>query len=240
MQLTTDVYKKLLNEYHWKEVRLSINDSAPDRSLDESTLISMKTYRQVFPSEAPAVGGCISGEIAIEMEMPTKPIPRQAKLKPYVRLTNGTEYSEWVQKGVYYIDTRKKTEDGSDFEILTIQGYDDILKTEQDYPETTLSWPAIDIDVVKEIAAFIGVPVDARTIQVMTNAYQVGYPAEYSCRETLGYIAAMYGGSFVMSDVGKLQLITLGDVFADDDQTTSYLITEDNYNITVGGVRILV
>lgn len=240
MQPTSNLYEELLAGSHWKETRLSINDSDPNTSYDESILISMHTYRQVFPSETPSVGGCISGEIAIEMKRPPSTIPRQAKLVPYVRLTDGSRATEWIKKGVFYVDTRSMREDGSNFEVLTIKGYDDILKAEQDYPETTLTWPAIDIDVVDEIAKFIGVSVDSRTRDVIKNAYQVGYPADYSCRETLGYIAAMYGGSFIMSDLGELLLVTLGDVFADDDRVTNYLINEEGYNITVGGVRILV
>lgn len=240
MQATSALYNELLAKDHWKETRLAINDAEPEEGYDESDLISMRTFGQVFASENPVVGGCVSRTISIQMKQPRRDIPRQAKLIPWVRLTDGTQASEWIQKGVFYIDTRKKTEDGSDFEILNIEGYDDILRAEQYYPETALSWPAIDIDVVNEIADFIGVSVDPRTVEVMTNSYQVGYPEDYTCRETLGYIAAMYGGCFIMSDIGQLLLVTLGSVFADDDQTTHYLINEEEYRITVGGVRILV
>lgn len=240
MVTTSELYKELLQGNHWKETRLALNNEFPEQGFDESVLRSLKTYRQVFPGDAPAVGGCIAGELHLVMQYPSRDIPRQSKLVPYVRLTDGTRHSEWIQKGVYYIDTRSKTEDGSGMEILTIEGYDDILKAEQDYPASALSWPAIDVDVVNEIADYMGVQVDVRTLAIMKNAYQVDYPEEYTCRETLGYIAAMYGGSFVMSDKGQLLLVALGNVFADDDQVTNYLINEEDLNITAGGVRILV
>lgn len=240
MQPTSDLYKELWSNYHWKETRLAVNDSDPNDGYNESDLISMKISGQVFAADAPVVGGCVSRTISIQMKQPTVDVPRQAKLVPWVRLTDGVRSSEWIQKGVFYIDTRKKTEDGSDFEVLTIEGYDDILRAEQYYDTTTMSWPAVDIDVVNDIAAHIGVAVDPRTVEVITNFYQVDCPTDYTYRETLGYIASMYGGCFIMSDLGQLLLITLGDVFADDTETTNYLINEEDYRLTVGGVRLLV
>ena len=43
---------------------------------------------------------------------------------------SGTEYSEWIPKGVFYIDTRKlDTESG----VLTLHGYDAMLKSEIEF-----------------------------------------------------------------------------------------------------------
>lgn len=236
MQDTSDLYKELLSANYRVETRLAINGADPGNAYGMDTLISMKTTQKVFSESAPRVGCCVSGEITVEMLEPAETIPRQAKLVPYIRLTDGTLFSEWVQKGVYYIDTRKTTEDGTNIKILTLNGYDDMLKTEQDYPPSALGWPAIDIDVVKEIASHIGVEVDVRTISIMTNLYPVQYPAQYTCRETLGYIAAMYGGCFVMSDLGKLLLIILGKKHEGID----YLANEDGNPITFGGEYIIV
>lgn len=243
MIATSTLFDELLaSGDYYVETCLSINDTPPDESYGENILMAINTTRKVFAQDLPTVGGVIAGEISVEMMMPDETIPRMAKLMPYVRLRNleKTRYTEWIPKGVYYLDTRKKREDNAGNLRLQITGYDDILRTEQDYPESQLSWPASDTDVVTEIADFIGVEVDDRTFDIMQNDYQVENVDGYSCREVLGYIAAMYGGNFIMSDRGKLRLVAMGDVSADDEVETNYLINEEQTVITFGGDRILV
>lgn len=237
MQQTSDIYKELLADYHTKQIRLAIGDVAdPEDGCDESMLIELKTTRGMFSSESgPAVGCCVSGEIDVELIPPDSGVPRQARLAPYVRLTDGVRYSEWIQKGVFYVDTRE-TIKGDSVDRLRLHGYDDMLKTEQDYPASTLQWPATDIEVVREIAAFIGVELDERSVELMVHSYLVQYPGQYSCRETLGHIAAMYGGCFVMSDLGKLLLVTFFGI----PPETNHLVTHAGRAITFGGVRIRV
>lgn len=259
MQETSALYKELLESSHNKETRLSIGGigvlvtekaekitfggqsilvgkTDADGGFGEGILETMETNGRVFSGDVPAVGDCVSGEIDVQMYKPVAEIPKRARLIPYVRLTDGTRFSEWVQKGVFYIDTRRKKEDGSPDEKIIIHGYDDMLKAEQDYPSSVLDWPAKDIDVVREIAAFMGVSLDKRTTAIMTHGYQVQYTTGYSCREVLGYIASMYAGCFVMSDIGELRLIGLTDL----PEETSYLVENNGYAITFGGVHILV
>lgn len=265
MQQTSELYKELLDGLYSNapgykaERRLAIGEtgklitkqgdsitfggtsilvgaSGADGGYDESMLISMGTNGRVFCEDAPTVGCCVSAEIDVEMIKPISNIPKQARLVPYVRLTDGVQFSEWIQKGVFYIDTRQKKEDGSTIEKIVIHGYDAMLKAEQDYPSSKLSWPAKDIDVVREIANFLDVPVDSRTAEIMAWGYPVQYPGEYSCREVLGFIAAMYGGCFIMSDLGELRLVTLYGIPAE----TRYLIAGAGQPITFGGARILV
>ena len=237
MQKTSDLYKELLDTRYTTQTRLVIgNATNPEDGYGENVLLSMETRTSLFGNDTPSVGNCVSAEITVEMIKPSAAIPKQARLVPYVRLTDGTRHSEWVQKGVFYLDTRDKKEDGSGIEKMILTGYDAMLKAEQDYPSSKLSWPAKDIDVVKEIAAFIGVAVDSQTVSMINKGYKIQLPTEYSCREVLGYIAAMYAGNFVMSDTGKLRLVLLYDLPAE----TNYLITRSGQAITFGGVRILV
>lgn len=217
-------------------VSILIGTSGGDGGYDDALLISLDADFQVFSDESPTVGNCVSAEIDVVMIKPIGELPRQARITPYVRLTDGTRHSEWIQKGVFYIDTRGKVEDGSNIEKIQIHGYDDMLKTEQDYPASTLSWPAKDIDVVREIAAFIGVSLDPRTIPIINRGYRIQYPTGYSCRDVLGYIAAAYAGCFVMSDLGELRLITIYGI----PKETRYLIEPSGFAITFGGDRILV
>ena len=72
----------------------------------------------------------------------------------------------------------------------------------------------------------------------MTSGYEIPSPAGYSCREVIGYIGAMYTGSWAMTATGELMLVTLTGL----PKETNYLIVggSDNRAITFGGVRILV
>lgn len=259
MQKTSALYQELLSADHSIETRLAIGEtgvlitqqgeaitfggvsiltgsSGADGGYDESLLLSMETDSRVFSEDTPSVGDCISSQIDVEMLKPFAEIPPMARMVPYVRLTDGIRHSEWIQKGVYYIDTRAKKEDGSEVEKIVIRGYDDMLKAEQDYPASKLAWPAKDIDVVREIAEFIGVSIDPRTIPIINRGYRIQYPTGYSCRDVLGYIAAAYAGCFIMSDLGELRLVTIHGI----PKETRYLVDNTGYSITFGGVRILV
>ena len=259
MQKTSDLYKELLAGDHQEETRLSIGETGvlitkdgeditfggvsilvgatgADGGYDESVLVTMETVNNAFGGKSPQVGACVSAEIDVEMLKPFGELPPMARLVPYTRLTDGQRHSGWIQKGVYYIDTRQEKEYGPDLKTIIIHGYDEMMKAEQDYPSSTLSWPAKDIDVVREIAAFLGVSIDSRTIPIINRGYRINYPAGYSCRDTLGYIAAMYAGSFVMSDLGELRLITIHGI----PRETRYLIEPSGFAITFGGDRILV
>ena len=144
--------------------------------------------------------------------------------------------SEWLPMGVYYIDTRETTKNFDGLDLLILHGYDAMLFAEQMYPATEHDWPMSDVQVVAEIASTMGVEVDPRTWDVMTSGYEISLPASYTMREALGYIAAMYVGSFIMTETGKLRLVTMLELPAE----TSYLIDAGGFAITFGGDRILV
>ena len=258
MQETSSIYKKLLADPgHWKEYALVIGESgvlvdefsnritfggtailvsttSAESGFRESSIISMSTQKTIFSDSNPTVGNCIAGQITVEMMKPKGDIPRRARLAPYVRLTNGKEHSEWIQKGVFFIDHREYS--GDENERMVINGYDHIILTEDEFPSSTHEWPRTDIDVVRDIATEIGTALDSRTVQIMNNGYKINYPAGYSMREVLENIAAMYAGSFIMSDTGGLLLVTMFGI----PKETSYLIDNVGFAITFGGDRILV
>ena len=154
MQETSSLYKQLLADPgHWKEYALVIGESGADSGFRENTIISMATKKSIFPESTPTVGNCIAGQISVEMIKPKVDIPRRARLAPYVRLTNGIEHSEWIQKGVFFIDRREYSGYGN--ERMIISGYDHIILTEADFPSSTGEWPRMDIDVVRDIASAI-------------------------------------------------------------------------------------
>lgn len=258
MQETSSLYKRLIADPgHWKEYSLVIGESGvlvsekaekitfggtnilvassgADGGFRESAFISMSTQKNIFTGSNPTVGNCIAGQITVDMMKPKGEIPRRARLAPYIRLTNGKERSEWIPKGVFFIDHREYS--GDENERMVINGYDHIILTEDEFPSSTNEWPRKDIDVVRDIANEIGVSVDKRTVKIMNKGYKINYPAGYSMREVLENIAAMYAGSFIMSDAGELLLVTMFGI----PRETSYLIDNAGFSITFGGDRILV
>lgn len=113
---------------------------------------------------------------------------------------------------------------------ITIHGFDAMLLAEQDYPSSTMEWPAQDIDILKEIASFLNINVDPETISLMNKGYTFPYPAGYSCREMVQYIGMAYAGSIVISETGDFRLIKLNGI----PKETSLMTTEDGDVIVLG------
>ena len=236
MQKTSSLYKEIQSGEHWKEYRLSIGGAGSlvteeqevilfggnsiivdygdaDSAYAEDIIVSMNTYSGLFSGDVPSIGESIASEISATILKPKVNVSRMCRVAPYVRLCNGEKQSEWIQKGVFYIDRHSFY--GEDNELMQIHGFDAMLFSEADFPSSEADWPRKDIDVVNDIAHDMGIPVDPRTVAIMNKGYMVQYPAEYSQREVLGYLAAMYAGSFVMSDSGELRLVQMNNTSAD-------------------------
>lgn len=261
MQNTSALYNEIISQdNHWFEVALAIGESGrliteknevilfgntailvdsggAATAYREDILMSLSTKHAVFNENYPVVGSAVSGEIDISMLKPTASIPKMARLVPYVRATDGVRYSEWLQKGVYYVDTRETSHNSNGLDIVTIHGYDAMLKFEMNYPsDNTHDYPLLDTTIVQFLADSIQIPVDPRTFERMNKGYEFPLPVGYSSREVLGMIAASYGGNFIISDEGALLLIRLCDL----PRETNYLITEFGDVLLFGTDKILV
>lgn len=203
---------------------------------DQNMIWSLNTSRRLFSENTPMIGGAVVGQIDLTITNPEVTIAKRAKIKPYIRLRsrkNTNLVSGWVQKGEFFIDTRP-ADDEDGLRTIDIQGYDAMRKANQKYPSSTLSWSDTSptaLQVVREIASFIGVPVDPATVaKLEANPYIIAFPAQYTMAEVLGSIAAMYGGNFCISDTGTLLLVGLMDL----PEETYYLVDEDGDCITFG------
>jgi len=260
MYTVSNLWNTIISEpEHWFEVSLVVGESGrlitkagdtitfggtailvsqggADSGYTEAQIKSLSVSQRQFATEYPSVGACLSAELTAEMFRPAGAIPRMALVRPYIRVTDGTQTSEWIPQGLFYIDTREYSQNDDGLNIMKIHCYDAMLMTEQEYPTTSLTFPAVDTDVVSEIANFLGIGVDERTWDVMTNAYQISLPAGYTMRETLSNIAAMYCGNWVMNYDGNLLLIAVNGI----PKETNYLVDNYGFAITFGGDRILV
>lgn len=263
MQETSELYKQIVSEEdHGFETALSIGDDGrlitqsgetitfggvailvdtggPETAFQEDVLWDVSTIHRAFSEDLPEAGGALSGEINVKMLKPVAEIPKRARLAPYIRAISGDgeRVSEWLQKGVFFVDTRDETHDDDGLDLITLHGYDAMLLFEQNYPsDSAHDYPMLDVDMVSFIAGAAGITVDPRTLQIMQNGYMLPLPAGYSQREVLGIIAACYGGNFVISDQGELLLITIGGI----PKETNLLIDDNGFTLVFGDTRILV
>lgn len=245
MQSTSALYQQIISGWHWKEVKAVIGGV----TYKMNTLATLNTQRAAFGTGTPQIGLAVSGSVTITMRgVSSSNIPRMAKIEPFVRVCNATQQSEWLPKGVYYVDTR--TESGGQF--LTLEGYDTMLRAEQWLDMTNITWPLMDIELVEQIAEQMLFPnteddpnydvsdyIDSRTYTLMDQAFSIPAPSptEYTGREMLAFLAAMYGGSFIINDSGKLQLVCLWD----KPEETFYLLADPDGGgrILIGGNRII-
>lgn len=232
MQNVSALYNTIISDAnHWFETKLVIDNVG---TFTEDQLFQVVTTHAMFDNTL-KVGMAVSGEIEVKMLYPSVSIPTMACLRPYVRACNETQQSEWIPQGVYYIDTRERSRDDTGLSFLTIHGYDAMLKAEQMY-NGRITGDSTDIQMVAEIAYQLGVSLDSRTNTLMNASYTIPLPTGYTYRQVLGYIASMYAGCFIMTDEGKLRLVTIYEL----PPETNYLIDNAGNWITFGGDRILV
>ena len=232
MQTTSALYQEILADLnHYFETKIEVAGV----SYPESQIFELSTSLQMFGAE-PEIGKVVAQEINVRMLDPGVSIPPMATIKPYVRACTSTQQSEWLPQGVFFIDTRETSISYDGLHILTLHGFDAILQTEQSYAGTALTWPAADIDIFGEIAGKLGVTVDPRTTELLTEGFTYPLPTGYSLREMLGFIAAQYVGCVILTEENKLRLVSLPEL----PKETNLLIDQNGDYITFGGDRILV
>ena len=227
MQAVSNLWKQIFAEPgHLTEVRAVIGGVT--YNIDK--IFSITQTRNIFSSNSPTIGCCCSSVLDIEI-IPTSPVPRMAPIVVTTRLksADGTQYSEWIDAGTYYVDTRSKERDGL---TMHFTAYDSMLKADQPYLQNSEidEWPCDENDVVDEIAALMGVTVDERTVLA---GYDVNYPAQdWTMREVLGWIAAANCGNWIITPQNELYLIPL-------NTDTSYLGSDSNTAILFGDSLII-
>ena len=229
MQQTSATYKSLLAMVGTRKMsRISVAGTI----YGEESIVDLYTVSNLFAEDTMSVGGAAAAEIDVTLRAPGD-IPRAAQLIPSYRLVNGEQTSEWIQKGVFHVDSRTVDPDSN---TVTLHGFDQMINAEFVWvPDQSLVFPMTAQAAVEEIARLMGVPLDPRNQYNAT--YMVDYPpSNYTGRMVLGYIAAAHARNFVMTDLGALRLVSYTEI----PPETNYLVDESGDAITFGGVRILV
>ena len=212
MHSVSSLYNRLVaEEDHKFDARVEI---AGVDYVYNGNLRSLITRAHTFGSDTIQLGKADSREIELEIFGNSSRIPRNAQMNVYVRAMNAeeTDTSEWIPKGVFFIDVRSKDSEEIDGdEVISITGMDAMMRGEHMFSTFPDSWlergKTTAIEAMEYAAQQIGVTIDSRTYNLMSRNFDILLPTQYTIRETLRYIAALYGGSFIINDYGYLQLI---------------------------------
>lgn len=196
----------------------------------ESVLvIGEKTYtaitapiidRTVMPNPL-SIGKCASASLQVTIRTDDE-LDSSLPIIVKARLTNRTEYSEWLEFGTFYIDQMSKEYDG----LINVICYDAMLKLDQYY---TFSGKLMYItirDVIIDIANIIGVELDERTaIHSGIINWHKDEESQFTMRQILESIAAISGGNWIITENNKLRLVPIIT-----SPGATYDIVDEHYN----------
>ena len=143
MHQTTDLYKQILGNKHRVETvvqvggagDVSVCQNIPGTVYGEDMIVSLTEKADLLNREAPGIGYFIGRKIELKMLEPPQRIEMMGRIVPFSRLVENKtgRTSEWIPKGVFYVDTRKKSMADMDAVTVTITAYDAVLKSQADY-----------------------------------------------------------------------------------------------------------
>ncbi len=223
-QQTSALWKTLIRDRNTeKEYAFDIDGAWYGSAAEVSHAVTYSLF------ESFGIGNAMSA--TLDLSLYADQIPRGAEIRRYVRLVNAGQATEWLPKGVFFVN-RRTVEDG----LWDIEAYDAMLKADITWtPRSGFTFPCTMEAAARDIALSMDVELDERNVYLpyTMSAYPEG---EYMRRDALRDIAAAHGGNWYMSDAGKLRLVPLMGFPAE----TNYLVTEHGDAIVFGGVRILV
>ena len=192
------------------------------------TAITAPQIDRALLSDPLTVGNCMTGTLKISV-LTDDVIDTSSPVIIKARITDGKQYSEFMDFGTFYIDLPEVDEG-----LITLTCYDSMLKAEQHYVDATDSeeeWPKPMITCVEEIALRIGVGIDPRTRINVGVDYLVPYPSGRTMQQVLGFIGAVHGGNWIITEENLLRLVPI--INSPDD--TFNIIDEDYNTIMTGG-----
>lgn len=153
------------------------------------------------------VGNAVAATLQIALRT-VDDLPKSAEVALSIQLTDGTDTTEAIPAGTYYISKRSTNPEAG---VTTLLCYDAMLKGNAPYVPASVPSGGLPMsDAVAEIASAMGVAVDSRTaINAGTDYVLTSFPAGMTMRDVLAKIAAVHGGNWVITPANALRLVPL-------------------------------
>ena len=143
-----------------------------------------------------SIGNTCSNSITFSIYNPSVLLEnKEIKVRQGLMINNVLESLE-----VGYFTIQKPVSDG---EKTSYTGYDRMKLFEKAY-FSNLSFPTTTGKMIDEICGIVGVEFNA----TLPNTYKISLkPEGYTCREMIGYLAALYGANAIINRDGKLEFV---------------------------------
>lgn len=152
-----------------------------------------------------SVGNVCSAQLSLDL-MPKETPPRMAEIVVKMKVFNEKQKSEFVNRGVFYIDEREAGPYGR----LSITAFDNALLSEKGFfaDDIEYEWPASPTQVMGTVMSRIGAELDPRTVLSDDKIVEIT-DMDISCRAMASHVAAALAGNWVVTNEGKWLLVKL-------------------------------
>lgn len=231
MQQHSETWSRIVANGDFRLETVAVIDGA-----EYSTITAPVITNGLLTDKKLSVGNCIAGTLEFSV-MTNNPIAKSAQVVIKSRVTDETDYSEWLELGTFWVDHRS-VDESLDEKLTTLACFDAMLKGNQPYVDNsqTVVWPKPMTTVVARICEQMGVPLDSRTVIKTGADYVVTKPDdETTLLDILSWIGQLHGGNWTITQQGKLRLVPLvsapSETFYVIDENRRRIITPEGDNL---------
>lgn len=243
MQTTSSLYQTILADpSHIKVWKAVIEDV----EYLEDHIVSINIDRSLYGNNI--IGGTYSAGMTITLkDVSSENIPKMARVQIYYCLTHAVnrieESSEWISKGVFWVDQRRENKLDETIELTCVDGM--MFGEQMFYPEEAeiTDW---NNKTMREVARMCAQKMSYSTTSMTLEREEdfqnaVPYvitapPIGYTVRQVLSAIAISHCGNIIVTENNQLRLVPFYSAPAE-----SHILTnEQGFGILFGGDRIVV
>ena len=222
MQTTSALWKSL-----WAGGNARLETKAVIAGTDYTQISTPEISRALMQGQC-SIGNAVSATCKFSV-ITSNTIPRSAKVVIKMRLTDGTNASEWLNAGTFYVSHRTKDPVSG---VITLECYDSLLMANSDMPRyvpwtdhngniildssngnpimVSMQYPCSMSAALDLILYYLDISLDSRTTILTGDAYTIdSVDSGTKMSDVLKKIAAANGGNWVMTPDNELRLVPL-------------------------------
>lgn len=243
MQTTSSLYKTILADPSHVKIWKAVIENT---EYLEDQIVSISISRSLYGNNI--IGGTYSAGMTITLkDVPSEDIPKMARVQIYYCLAHAVnhveESSEWLSKGVFWVNQRRENKIDETIELTCVDGM--MFGEQMFYPEEVeiTDW---NNKTMREVARMCAQKMSYSTTS-MTLEHETDFqnaapyvitapPIGYTVRQVLSAIAISHCGNIIVTENNQLRLVPFYSAPAE----SNILTTELGSGISFGGVRIVV